>query len=207
MKEVCMRLKEEFSHTLIIEKSEFICYLGRCFNETEARDYIQAIRKQHRDATHCCTAFVIGEKNEIMRSNDDGEPSGTAGAPMLDAICKSELKNCCACVVRYFGGIKLGAGGLIRAYSKSVSEAIRLAPKVETVLMNKYTCTFSYDWVNKLDFFMKNDCDILDKNYDIEVTYTFLTKDLDYHNKLIEYSNGQLQPILLNQSLIERNCD
>lgn len=207
MKGACMRLKEEFSHTIIIEKSEFICYLGRAFTEIEAREFIQKIRKEHRDATHCCTAFVLGERNEIMRSNDDGEPTGTAGSPMLDALCKSGLTNCCACVVRYFGGIKLGAGGLIRAYSKSVSEAIHLAPKVETVLMNRYTCTFSYDWVNKLDFFMKDNCDILDKTYDVDVTYTFLTKDLNYHDKLIEYSNGQLHPLCIEQSLVERNCD
>lgn len=202
-----MRLKEPTTNTLIIEKSEFICYLGRAFNEQEARDFIQDIRKEHRTATHCCTAFIIGENNEIMRSNDDGEPSGTAGAPMLDALIKSNIKNCVACVVRYFGGIKLGAGGLIRAYSKSVSEAIRLAPKVETVMMNRYTCEFDYDWVNKCDFFMKDICDILDKQYGIKVTYLFQTKDLDFHTKLIEFSNGQLQPQLLEQSLVERSCE
>lgn len=202
-----MRLKEPYSATLYIEKSEFICYLGRAFSEQEARDFILDIRKNHRDATHCCSAFIIGENNELMRSNDDGEPSGTAGAPMLDALCKSSIHNCVACVVRYYGGIKLGAGGLIRAYSKSVSEALRLAPKVETVLMNRYTCSFDYDWVNRLDFFMKDTCDILDKVYDLTVTYTFQTKDLAFHDKLIEFSNGQIQPKLIQQSLVERNCE
>lgn len=206
-KGVTMRLKESFTHTLDIEKSEFICYVDRAFSEQEARDFIMEIRKKHRDATHCCTAFIIGENNEIMRSNDDGEPSGTAGAPMLDALHKSSIHNCVAVVVRYFGGIKLGAGGLIRAYSKSVSEALRLAPKVETVLMNRYTCDFDYDWVNKCDFFMKDTCDILEKKYDVVVSYTFQTKDLEFHYKLIEFSNGQLQPQLLEQSLVERSCD
>lgn len=186
-----MRIKNEFNHTLIIEKSEFICYLKKCFTENESREFIQSIRKLHRDATHCCTAFVCGENNEIQRSNDDGEPSGTAGMPMLDAFKKNNISNCCSCVVRYYGGIKLGAGGLIRAYSKSVSEAIHLAPKVEIQAMDIYSCTFAYELIGKMDFLLKDDCEILDKQYDILVTYIFQTPNKNISDKIQELTNGQ----------------
>ncbi|MEG0177752.1 YigZ family protein [Anaerorhabdus sp.] len=199
-----MRLKDEFSHSLIIEKSEFICYLKKTFTEEEARDYIEQIKKLHRDATHCCTAFVCGERSEIQRTNDDGEPSGTAGMPMLDALKKNELHNCTACVVRYFGGIKLGAGGLIRAYSKSVSEAIRLAPKVKTILIRRYSITFSYDLVGKIDFFLKDNSDILNKDFDLDVTYVVQSEDFKLPEKLINITSGQIECIQIEECYIEK---
>lgn len=198
-----MRIKNEFNHTLIIEKSEFICYLKKCFTENESREFIQSIRKLHRDATHCCTAFVCGENNEIQRSNDDGEPSGTAGMPMLDALKKTNISNCCSCVVRYYGGIKLGAGGLIRAYSKSVSEAIRLAPKVEIQAMDIYSCTFAYELIGKMDFLLKDDCEILDKQYDILVTYIFQTPNKNISDKIQELTNGQYPCKFMENKLVE----
>lgn len=198
-----MRIKNEFNHTLIIEKSEFICYLKKCFTENESREFIQSIRKLHRDATHCCTAFVCGENNEIQRSNDDGEPSGTAGMPMLDALKKSSISNCCACVVRYYGGIKLGAGGLIRAYSKSVSESIHLSPKVEIQAMDIYSCTFAYDFIGKMDFLLKDDCEILDKQYDILVTYIFQTSNKNIFDKIQELTNGQYPCKFIENKLVE----
>lgn len=198
-----MRIKNEFNHTLIIEKSEFICYLKKCFTENESREFIQSIRKLHRDATHCCTAFVCGENNEIQRSNDDGEPSGTAGMPMLDALKKNNISNCCSCVVRYYGGIKLGAGGLIRAYSKSVSEAIHLAPKVEIQAMDIYSCTFAYELIGKMDFLLKDDCEILDKQYDILVTYIFQTPNKNISDKIQELTNGQYPCKFMENKLVE----
>lgn len=198
-----MRIKNEFNHTLIIEKSEFICYLKKCFTENESREFIQSIRKLHRDATHCCTAFVCGENNEIQRSNDDGEPSGTAGMPMLDALKKNNISNCCSCVVRYYGGIKLGAGGLIRAYSKSVSEAIHLAPKVEIQAMDIYSCTFAYELIGKMDFLLKDDCEILDKQYDILVTYIFQTPNKNISDKIQELTNGLYPCKFMENKLVE----
>ena len=108
-----------------IKKSRFICHLKRVTSEEEARSFIQQIKKEHYKATHNCSCFILGEKSEIKRSSDDGEPSGTAGIPMLTVLEKQELTNVVAVVTRYFGGIKLGAGGLIRAYGGAVAEGVR----------------------------------------------------------------------------------
>ncbi|MFZ7333544.1 YigZ family protein [Streptococcus pluranimalium] len=107
-----------------IKKSRFICHLKRVTSEEEARDFIAAIKKEHYRANHSCSAMIIGENSEVKRSSDDGEPSGTAGVPMLTVLEKQELTNVVAVVTRYFGGIKLGAGGLIRAYTGSVAQAL-----------------------------------------------------------------------------------
>uniref|UniRef100_UPI003F68F5AB YigZ family protein n=1 Tax=Streptococcus pluranimalium TaxID=82348 RepID=UPI003F68F5AB len=107
-----------------IKKSRFICHLKRVTSEEEARDFIAAIKKEHYRANHSCSAMIIGENSEVKRSSDDGEPSGTAGVPMLTVLEKQDLTNVVAVVTRYFGGIKLGAGGLIRAYTGSVAQAL-----------------------------------------------------------------------------------
>lgn len=107
-----------------IKKSRFICHLKRVTSEEEARDFIAVIKKEHYRANHSCSAMIIGENSEVKRSSDDGEPSGTAGVPMLTVLEKQELTNVVAVVTRYFGGIKLGAGGLIRAYTGSVAQAL-----------------------------------------------------------------------------------
>ena len=103
-----------------IKKSKFICHVKRVSSEEEARDFINAIKKEHYKATHNCSAFIIGEQSDIKRTSDDGEPSGTAGVPMLGVLENHRITNSCVVVTRYFGGIKLGAGGLIRAYAGSV---------------------------------------------------------------------------------------
>lgn len=113
-----------------IKKSRFICHLKRVKTEDEARDFIQRIKKEHHRANHNCSCFILGENAEIKRSSDDGEPSGTAGVPMLTVLEKQGLTDTVAVVTRYFGGIKLGAGGLIRAYAGSVAKAIDEIGKV-----------------------------------------------------------------------------
>ncbi|KUM31668.1 Xaa-Pro dipeptidase [Arthrobacter sp. EpRS66] len=123
-------LRGDSVHELEIKRSRFITYLYRVESEAAAREHIAALRKTHFDARHHCTAFILGPDRMTQRSNDDGEPSGTAGIPMLDALAKRELpdgtllSDILAVVVRYFGGIKLGAGGLVRAYSEAVSTAL-----------------------------------------------------------------------------------
>lgn len=107
-----------------IKKSRFICQLKRVESEEEARQLIATIKKEHYKASHSCSAMIIGEKATIKRSSDDGEPSGTAGIPILTVLEKHDLTNVVAVVTRYFGGIKLGAGGLIRAYAGSVANAL-----------------------------------------------------------------------------------
>ena len=114
-----------------IKKSKFICHVKRVSSEEEARDFINTIKKEHYKATHNCSAFIIGEHSDIKRTSDDGEPSGTAGVPMLGVLENHHITNSCVVVTRYFGGIKLGAGGLIRAYAGSVAQAVREIGLVE----------------------------------------------------------------------------
>ncbi|MEW8974906.1 MAG: YigZ family protein, partial [Exiguobacterium sp.] len=109
-------VKENGFHEIIIQKSRFITYLARATTEEQAQAFISELKKKHHNANHNCSAYVIGERNEIQKANDDGEPSGTAGVPMLEVLKKRDLRDTVVVVTRYFGGIKLGGGGLIRAY-------------------------------------------------------------------------------------------
>ena len=199
------RLKEEFMSEFEIEKSRFICYLNRAFNEEEAKAYILRIKKLHPNATHHCSAFLIGEHSELQRSNDDGEPSGTAGVPMLESLRMNKMNDVVAVVVRYFGGIKLGAGGLIRAYSKSVSEAIKLATLTDKILTYKYSLTFSYDLIGKLDYFLAHhDTEILNKEYDERVTYVYRSRSDDLNDAIQEIASGSAEIIFLGEEIVEQ---
>jgi len=127
----------DFRHEIEIKRSRFITVLRRADSEEAARDLVAGLRREFHDARHHCSAFLLGPDRGIQRSSDDGEPSGTAGIPMLEALAKREtmpgladLSDVSAVVVRYFGGILLGAGGLVRAYSESVSSSLALAPMV-----------------------------------------------------------------------------
>jgi len=127
-----------FRHELEIKRSRFITVLQRTADEDSARALVAGLRREFHDARHHCSAFILGPDRGVQRSSDDGEPSGTAGIPMLEALLKREtrpgvtdLSDVTAVVVRYFGGILLGAGGLVRAYSESVSAALELAPLVQ----------------------------------------------------------------------------
>lgn len=197
------RLKEECNHTIEIEKSKFITYLKRVFSEEEAKAYLHQIQKMHPNATHHCYAFVIGEHDEIQRSNDNGEPSGTAGVPMLESLRKNHVQDIIAITVRYFGGIKLGAGGLIRAYSKSVSTALQEATLCKKVAMQKYHLSFSYDYIGKLDYyFQQNDIMILTKDYNELVEYTYLClAPLD--KEIAEITSGKHLPQFIHEEVIE----
>lgn len=197
-----MRLKEEFTHTIEIEKSKFITYMTRCFKEEEARSYIQHIKKLHPTATHHCTAFLC-QNRQIMRSNDDGEPAKTAGAPMLNVLLNSDVEDICVVVVRYFGGIKLGTGGLIKAYTRSVKETLELAKKVDTKEVSFYTLTFSYDLINILEYYLKEKAYILDKQYEQDVRYTFYTQYANIIEDIQELTKGQFLPLFIKTEVIE----
>ncbi|MBO0449844.1 YigZ family protein [Enterococcus sp. MJM12] len=139
-----------------IKKSRFICSLKRVETEDEAKLFIQRVKKEHWKATHNCSAFVVGDKSEIKRSSDDGEPSGTAGIPMLEVLVKKDLINVAAVVTRYFGGTKLGAGGLIRAYSHAVSHGIDEIGIVEGKLQQEVSLTIAYPLLGKLQNYLEN---------------------------------------------------
>ena len=197
-----IRIKEDYSHTIVIERSQFICYLRKTLDEDSAKDFIQEIRKKHYDATHVCTAYLISKN--IQKSNDDGEPSGTAGIPMLTTLKNMNMIDICACVVRYFGGIKLGAGGLIRAYSNSVSEAINNAPMVIMKKFKFYEVTFPYNLINKMEYLLNNKTEIIDRIYDIDVTFKFICEDDLIEEDIKMLTNGQHLALLNEEKYIER---
>jgi uncharacterized YigZ family protein len=144
-------VKDYGEHEIVIQKSRFIAHIARAETEEEAQQFIQMIKKKHSTATHNCSAYLIGENNQIQKANDDGEPSGTAGVPILEVLKKKDLKDTAAVITRYFGGIKLGAGGLIRAYGKSASEGIAAAGIVERRLMRVMHTKVEYTWLGKLE--------------------------------------------------------
>ena len=155
-------------HEIIIQKSRFICYMERVTNEEDAQSFIQQIKKKHYDANHNCSAYIIGENDHIQKANDDGEPSGTAGVPMLEVLKKKQLKDTVVVVTRYFGGIKLGTGGLIRAYGKSVSEGLGAIGIVERKLMRVMHTKIDYTWLGKVENELRSS--------------TFLLKEIHYLN-------------------------
>ena len=137
-------IKENGIHEIDIKKSRFICHIKRVETEEEAIAFIDEIKKEHWKATHNCSAYTLGMNDEIQRAHDDGEPSGTAGVPMLEIFLKRGLKNVVAVVTRYFGGVKLGAGGLIRAYGGSVNEAVNTIGVIERQLQLLIDVTVDY---------------------------------------------------------------
>ena len=149
-------LKQEAHDEFIVNKSRFIGYACPCQTEEEALAFLKQIREKHRDATHNCYAYVIGENAGIMRYNDDGEPSGTAGMPMMEVIKARGVVNCCVVVTRYFGGILLGAGGLVRAYSHGCAIALNAAQVVKMQLSRRLLLDVPYPLWDKVSYAMKS---------------------------------------------------
>lgn len=141
---------------IIIQKSRFITYVDRAESEEQAHNFIQSIKQKHRDASHNCSAYIIGEHDTIQKANDDGEPTGTAGFPMLEVLKKQGLKDTVIVVTRYFGGIKLGGGGLIRAYGKATTEGIDAAKVVERKLHFLMRISIDYTWLGKVENEVRN---------------------------------------------------
>lgn len=162
-----------------IKKSRFICHLKRVETEEEGRNYIAQIKKEHYKANHSCSAMIIGEDGQVKRSSDDGEPSGTAGIPMLTVLEKRELTNVVAVVTRYFGGIKLGAGGLIRAYAGSVAHALDEIGTVEIKELNGIQIQLSYSQYQTFANFLEDkQLQEFDTEFGTEViTHIYVDKD------------------------------
>ncbi|MBC1940044.1 YigZ family protein [Listeria welshimeri] len=192
-----LTIQSDGKHEIIIEKSRFICHIMRVTTESEAQTFIQTIKKEHRDATHNCSAYIIGENDQFQKAHDDGEPSGTAGVPMLEVLKKKKLKNIAVVVTRYFGGTKLGAGGLVRAYGSAVSETIQTIGIVECTLATIIKCSFAYSLVGKIENALEQkNYQISDKEFtDKVVFHVFVDNDdIPHFRKWItEMANGQLE--------------
>ncbi|WP_078414339.1 YigZ family protein [Priestia abyssalis] len=187
--------KGQGEHEIVIQKSRFICHVKRVTTEQEAQEFIQDIKKQHWNATHNCSAYLVGERDQFQKANDDGEPSGTAGVPMLEVLKKRGLKDTVVVVTRYFGGIKLGAGGLVRAYGKSVSEGLDAVGVVKRTLMQVMHTTVDYTWLGKLENELRSsvyslkEIHYLDK---VEVeTFVEESQTEAFTSWMIELTNGQ----------------
>ncbi|MGG2094553.1 YigZ family protein [Bacillus sp. S13(2024)] len=188
-------VKEDGEHEIVIQKSRFICHVSRATTEEEAQEFIQKIKKQHWNATHNCSAYLIGEHDQIQKANDDGEPSGTAGVPILEVLKKRHLKDTVVVVTRYFGGIKLGAGGLIRAYGKCTSEGLNYVGIVERKLMRVMKTEIDYTLLGKAENELRNSIyTIRDIHYLEHVTFdTYVEENQkqSFIEWMIEITNGK----------------
>lgn len=190
------------------KKSRFIGYVKPVTTEEDAIDFINSVRTKHRDATHNCYAYII-RSNNIMRYSDDGEPSGTAGMPMLDVLRKEELTDICAVVTRYFGGTLLGTGGLVRAYTKGVQLGIDAAERVEKLFCNIYSVKCDYSAMGSLQYaiaedgsYIQNDTIFTDN---VEFIVYVKTADAVRFEKMIENkTSGQVKPKIISTEFIDR---
>ena len=148
-------IKKDGQFEIVIKKSRFICTLKRISSEEDAKNIIQEIKKEHWKASHNCFAYVLEDNQMIQRSSDDGEPSGTAGIPMLEVLKVKKLYNVVAVVTRYFGGTELGAGGLIRAYSSSVAQTLNHVGLVKAILQQEVIVTVDYSLHGKVTHFLE----------------------------------------------------
>jgi uncharacterized YigZ family protein len=190
-------VKQAGEHEIIIQKSRFIAHVKRTESELEAQEFIQTLKKKYWDATHNCSAYLIGEHDQIQKANDDGEPSGTAGVPILEVLKKRKLKDTVVVVTRYFGGIKLGAGGLIRAYGKATSEGLDAVGIVERKLMQVFHVKIDYTWLGKIENELRSSIFILKniqylENVEIEV-FVEEEKQQAFTEWMIDLTNGQAE--------------
>lgn len=160
-----------------INKSKFLAFCYLVSNKEQCDQIIEQLRRQYKDARHVCYAYVINQQT-VQKYSDDKEPSGTAGFPMLSLLLKAELTDVLIVVVRYFGGIKLGAGGLLRAYCKATSSALELAGIQDFKFTYQYELIFNYDQMKAIDFWIKqNSWTILDKQFSEQVIYKIKTDE------------------------------
>lgn len=182
-------------HEIEIQKSRFIAYIARAEKEEEAQEFIQKIKKQNWNATHNCSAYMIGENDQIQKANDDGEPSGTAGVPILEVLKKKHLKDTVVVITRYFGGIKLGAGGLIRAYGKATSEGLAATGIVERKLMQVMHTTVDYTWLGKIENELRSSVYLLKEIHYLEKveieTYVEEAQTEAFRDWIVEMTSGQ----------------
>lgn len=192
------RIFEDVVNETEIKKSRFICYLHKCNDIAEAREFFKLIRKMHPDATHVCTAAVCSHN---AASNDDGEPAGTAGRPMLDVLQRQNIEDAAAAVVRYFGGTLLGKGGLVRAYSGSVIEALNKAVLCESKEVFLYQVEFDYSLAGKIDqLIYSKGLSLADSGYDEKVTYV-IESDYDITPDVLEATSGKAVPELIGSEI------
>ncbi len=198
-------VKQNSTKELIIKKSRFIADIYPLKEEQEAKKIIENVRKKNPNANHVVFAYTVGLNREIQRMSDNGEPVGTAGKPVLDAITKNNLINVLITVTRYFGGMKLGAGGLIRAYSQSASQTIENAQLATLVNYDRLQLIFDYSLIDKLKYFIeKQKAVVMETNYQTKVQAVILVETSDSKNfqkRLIDLFSGRIIVKKINEEL------
>lgn len=172
-------ITNDIINEIIIKNSRFICIIHKIYDVNNIDDYLNNIKSTYKDANHYCYAYIIDDKKKF---SDDGEPSGTAGNPMLQVLDKNNLNYVLCVIIRYFGGIKLGASGLIRAYTKSITKCLENANIRKLVYGYNIDITFNYEYINNVNYLLK-DSNILNKNFSDKITYN-LNVDYELYNKL-----------------------
>lgn len=181
MEDTIITIKAEHIIENVINKSRFIAHIKPVESEEDAKAFINQVSTKHREAAHNCSAYTIGDQMNIQKANDNGEPSGTAGVPMLDILKKLEIHNACVVVTRYFGGIKLGGGVLIRAYSGAVRDVIYDIGRVELKPAIPTTVTINYDLTGKFEYELESTSYLLrDQSYTDKVSYQIDVVASDY---------------------------
>ena len=179
------------------KKSRFLGKVKPVETEEEALAFIESIKKQYWDARHNCYAFIIGEHSESIRCSDDGEPSGTAGKPMLEVLQNNGLKNVVAVVTRYFGGTLLGTGGLVRAYTQATQAALEEAQVATMTLMSVLTIKTDYNAIGKIKYmFAQADTLVMGEEYGVDVAVTIAVPVAEkeaMQKKIIEATNGKAE--------------
>lgn len=197
MKKNYRTIHEYGVHEIIINKSRFIGYAKPVESEEDAIKFIEEIKYKHKDATHNVPAYVIGENNNIQRYSDDGEPSGTAGIPILEVLKKENLRNVVIVVTRYYGGVKLGTGGLVRAYIKGAKIALEASRIVEKILHKRLKVRVDYTFLGKVQNDLISYGYIIDETvYDDAANLILLVKSdkFDYFKDIIiEITNAKVE--------------
>ena len=195
-------IKKATQSEINVKKSQFICSLFPTRTKAESKEIIRKMNEKYSDATHNCTAYIVSDGEGF---DDDGEPGGTAGKPMINVLRKNELYNVTAVVTRYFGGIKLGAGGLVRAYSKSVMEAIGEAEILEIEEYDVYNIVFEYSDIKIADTEVRNNSlEVIDKDYTDKVSYDVVSKDNRDILKIFEKYSGKIRVEFKNKQFLEK---
>ena len=195
-------IKRPVQSEINIKKSQFICCLFPTKNKKESKEIIQKLNQKYSDATHNCTAYIVTDGEGF---DDDGEPGGTAGKPMINVLRKNELHNVTAIVTRYFGGIKLGAGGLVRTYSKSVMEAVANADIVEIEEYDVFEIIFEYSDIKLVDGEVRNNSlEAIEKAYTDKVCYHVVSKDNRDIEKIFEKYSEKISVNFKNKQFLEK---
>ena len=194
-KTLMKRADDEF----IVNKSRFIGHAKPVETEEEALAFLAEMREKYADATHNCYAYIIGPNMGVMRYSDDGEPGGTAGMPIIEVMKARGVTNCCVVVTRYFGGILLGAGGLVRAYTQGAVVAINAAQVGVMHPTARYLMDVSYPMLSRVEFNLKSEPVIVeDKTFADVITLTILVRCTDedaFVKRMVQVSEGRIEPI------------